>query len=91
MFCYIPPLTSEPPDDWICLMCSTTSEILSLPSKVKKGKLSQRDLQMCRRLLLEMYNMWPESVPFRDCGDLNFPAYLEKIKVSQYFLMTRQY
>ena len=27
-----------------------------------------------------MYNMWPESVPFRDCGDLNFPAYLEKIK-----------
>ena len=30
MFCYIPPLTSEPPDDWICLMCSTTSEILSV-------------------------------------------------------------
>ena len=24
--------------------------------------------------------MWPESVPFRDCADLNFPAYLEKIK-----------
>ena len=24
--------------------------------------------------------MWPESVPFRDCGDLNFPAYLDKIK-----------
>ena len=27
-----------------------------------------------------MYNMWPESVPFRDCADLNFPAYLDKIK-----------
>ena len=28
-----------------------------------------------------MYNLWPESVPFRDCADLNFPQYLEKIKV----------
>ena len=27
-----------------------------------------------------MYNMWPESVPFRVCGDLNYQAYLEKIK-----------
>ena len=27
-----------------------------------------------------MYNMWPESVPFRDCADLNFSAYLDKIK-----------
>ena len=27
-----------------------------------------------------MYNMWPESVPFRDVADLNFPAYLDKIK-----------
>ena len=27
-----------------------------------------------------MYNLWPESVPFRDCADLNFPQYLEKIK-----------
>merc|ERR1711971_296799 len=34
----------------------------------------------CRRLLLEMYQLWPESVPFRDCADLNFPQYLEKIK-----------
>ena len=24
--------------------------------------------------------MWPESVPFRDVADLNFPAYLDKIK-----------
>lgn len=24
--------------------------------------------------------MWPESVPFRDCADLNFEAYLDKIK-----------
>ena len=45
-----------------------------------RGKLSERDLKTCRRILLEMYNMWPESVPFRDCADLNFEAYLEKIK-----------
>ena len=44
------------------------------------GKLSERALKTSRRLLFEMYNMWPESVPFRDCGDLNFPAYLDKIK-----------
>ena len=44
------------------------------------GKLSDRDLKTCRRLLFEMYNMWPESVPFRDCADLNFSAYLDKIK-----------
>jgi len=50
--------------------------------KVRKGRgnLSERDLKLCRRLLLEMYQLWPESVPFRDCADLNFPQYLEKIK-----------
>ena len=42
--------------------------------------MSERHLKICRRLLLEMYNMWPESVPFRDVADLNFPAYLDKIK-----------
>merc|ERR1712037_757771 len=54
----------------------------SLPTKVRKGRgnLSERDLKLCRRLLLEMYQLWPESVPFRDCADLNFPQYLEKIK-----------
>merc|ERR1719167_649267 len=30
--------------------------------------------------MLEMFNLWPESVPFRDTADLNFPQYLEKIK-----------
>merc|ERR1719323_2893487 len=82
MNCYVPPLPGEPADDWVCLLCTSIDEILSLPTKVRKGRgrLSERDLKLCRRLLLEMYNMWPESVPFRDCGDLNFPAYLEKIK-----------
>ena len=30
LFCYVPPLTSEPPDDWVCLMCATIEEILSV-------------------------------------------------------------
>ena len=30
MFCYIPPLTQEPADDWICLLCSTPAEIFSV-------------------------------------------------------------
>jgi len=82
MGCYVPPLPGEPADDWVCLLCSSIDEILSLPTKVKKnrGNLSERDLKLCRRLLLEMYQLWPESVPFRDCADLNFPQYLEKIK-----------
>ena len=36
---------------------------------------------LARRLLLEMFNMWPESVPFRDVADLNFESYLAVIKV----------
>jgi len=82
MNCYVPPLPGEPADDWVCLLCTSIDEILSLPTKVRKGRgnLSERDLKLCRRLLLEMYQLWPESVPFRDCADLNFPQYLEKIK-----------
>ena len=81
LYCYIPKLDAEPADDWTCLMCETRTEIFSLSVKVRKGRLSERDLRLCRRLLLEMYNMWPESVPFRDCADLNFASYLEVIKV----------
>merc|ERR1711915_1138700 len=70
------------PDDWVCLMCATIEEIFSCSVKVRKGRgnLSERDLKLCRRLMLEMYNLWPESVPFRDCADLNFTQYLDKIK-----------
>jgi len=82
LYCYIPALENEPPDDWCCIMCETREGIFSLSTKVKKGRglLSERDLKLCRRLLLEMYNLWPESVPFRDCADLNFKQYLDKIK-----------
>jgi len=82
LYCYIPALENEPADDWCCIMCETKDGIFSLSTKVKKGRglLSDRDLKLCRRLLLEMYNLWPESVPFRDCADLKFPQYLEKIK-----------
>ena len=36
MFCYIPPLTQEPADDWICLLCSTPTEIFSVNLTVLK-------------------------------------------------------
>ena len=64
----------------ICIICLTVL-LFQLSDKVRKGrgKLSERDLKTCRRLLFEMYNMWPESVPFRDVADLNFKAYLDKI------------
>merc|ERR1712223_42293 len=48
--------------------------------KIPKGQLSESDEKMCIRILLEMYNKYPESVMFRDCSDLNFKAYLDVIK-----------
>ena len=81
LFCYIPPLTQEPPDDWVCLMCATYDEIQMFPNKQpKNGGLGDRDLKTCRRLLFELYNEWPQSMQFKDCSDLNFKEYLEVIK-----------
>eukprot|EP00095_Tigriopus_kingsejongensis_P002200 maker-scaffold2190_size19107-snap-gene-0.5 protein:Tk02200 transcript:maker-scaffold2190_size19107-snap-gene-0.5-mRNA-1 annotation:"e3 ubiquitin-protein ligase trim33-like" len=82
LYCYIPPLTSEPPDDWVCLMCATFDEIIQFPDTPdpQSGHLSNRDLKICRRLLFEVYNQYPQSVPFRDCSDLNFPEYLAMVK-----------
>ena len=38
MFCYIPPLTSEPADDWVCLMCSSVSDIRAVMVDVMRGR-----------------------------------------------------
>ena len=81
LMCYIPPLTQEPPDDWVCLMCATHAEIQMFPNKQpKSGGLGDRDLKTCRRILFEIYNEWPQSVQFKDCSDLNFKEYLDAIK-----------
>jgi hypothetical protein len=81
LFCYIPPLTREPPDDWVCLMCAEYDEIQQFSNKpAKEGGLGDRDLKTCRRVLFEMYNQWPQSVAFKDCSDLNFAEYLDVIK-----------
>ena len=81
LYCYIPPLMKEPPDDWVCLMCATHAEIQMFPNKQpKNGGLGDRDLKTCRRILFELYNVWPQSIQFKDCSDLNFPEYLEVIK-----------
>ena len=32
MNCYVPPLPGEPADDWVCLLCTSIDEILSVIS-----------------------------------------------------------
>ena len=63
-------------------MCSRQEEIFTFDTgkKISKGQLSESDEKMCIRILLEVYNKYPESVMFRDCSDLNFKAYLDIIK-----------
>ena len=82
LFCYIPALTEEPPDEWVCLMCRTQNEIFTFKTgkKIPKRQLSESDEKMCIRILMEVYNKYPESVVFRDCSDLNFKVYTDVIK-----------
>ena len=35
MGCYVPPLPGEPADDWVCLLCSSIDEILSVSHQPK--------------------------------------------------------
>ncbi len=64
-------------------MCATKDEVNQFPNLPPdgKGKLGDRDLKVCRRVLFELYNQYPESMPFRNCSDLNFPEYLKIVKV----------
>ena len=50
----------------ICILCSTQTDIFSLSNKITSGKLSQRDLQLCRRLLYELKNIETSFAPYRD-------------------------
>lgn len=52
--------------------------ILSKPDE--NIKMGTRDWMICRRILFELYNCYPESWSFKDCKDLNFAEYLEKVK-----------
>ena len=58
LFCYIPPLTEEPPDDWVCDMCKSQDEIFSYSTgkKIPDNQLSESDQLMCVRILFELYN-----------------------------------
>ncbi|CAB4066240.1 unnamed protein product [Lepeophtheirus salmonis] len=80
LYCYVPSMASEPPDDWVCLLCATVAEVYQYSNKVEEGKMGERDLMICRRLLLELYNQYPQSASFKDCADLNFPQYLQVVK-----------
>ena len=44
LYCYIPPLSDEPADDWVCLSCSSRDEIFSVGNynlyvKIKKKNI----------------------------------------------------
>merc|ERR1712223_542873 len=79
--CYIPMLKKEPPNDWQCLMCMNNSDFEAMPNTSRKPDLiGERDLNVCRRLMMDMYYQWPESSTFRSVQDLQFPLYLKSIK-----------
>ena len=65
----------------VCILCSTHKEIFTLSNKRRKGQLSERDLQLCRRLLYEMYNVDTIFDPIRDYVALSYyPADVVKIR-----------
>ena len=68
LFCYIPPLTEEPPDDWVCDMCKSQDEIFSYSTnkKIPSNQLSEADQLMCIRILFELYNKVSLDVCFCD-------------------------
>jgi len=75
--CYIPELTAEPADGWICLLCRTKKEFekLSNDSVRLGGNMAKRDRQVCVRLLFEVYNVYPESTSFKSVKALDFHQY----------------
>jgi len=75
--CYIPELSAEPADGWICLLCRTKKEFEKLSNDSAKmgGNMGKRDRQVCVRLLFEIYNVYPESVSFNFVKNLDFQQY----------------
>ena len=62
-------------------MCAEYIEMMSYSNKKKKGNnLGEQTLNICRRLLFELYSRYPESMTFRDCEDLNFKAYTDVVE-----------
>jgi len=83
--CYIPSLSEEPPEDFVCLMCATNDELEKLPNKPKtlgdnRWQSGLRDLHICRRLTMEMLDVWPECNTFRNLKTLDFPLYKKTIQ-----------
>ena len=76
LFCYIPPLTEEPPDDWVCDMCKSQDEIFSYSTnkKIPSNQLSEADQLMCIRILFELYNKVSLDVLFCDYIWLSFSS-----------------
>jgi len=53
---------------------------MSNDPKLIGGHLGQRDLFLCRRLMMQVYSKKPESNTFRFVKNIQFPLYLKMIK-----------
>jgi len=77
-------MTEEPPDDWLCLMCKTRDDFHDMPNdKYNENNTSgigERELQICRRIVLELYECWPDCNSFNSVKELDFPQYHQLIK-----------
>jgi len=82
--CYIPRLSKELSRKTVCLMCTSKEKLVQLPNDKSEdlydGYLGKRDLQVCRRLTLEMYSVWPASKSFQKMKSLDFSRYQRIIK-----------
>ncbi|KAG8222695.1 hypothetical protein J437_LFUL002752 [Ladona fulva] len=86
IYCHIPPLKAfpGPSEAWQCLLCTSIDDILSTPlgprqSTSSRG-LCQRDLQLARRILLELYCHYEPSLAFRELPGAECEGYFEVIR-----------
>jgi len=65
-------------------MGTSKEKLVQLPNDKSEdlydGYLEKRDLQVCRRLTLEMYSVWPASKSFQKMKSLDFSRYQRIIK-----------
>jgi len=86
--CFVPALKKAPEMDAGCLLCQDKDYFDSLPNKQtsSSGNLTKRELQLGRRMLLEMYGIEDQATgkraakPFREMEFLNFKTYKMFIK-----------
>ena len=82
MHCHIPTLEALPEDTWQCLLCTDINEVASHivdADDKSQSALSQYELKLARRLVLELYCQYEPSLPFRDNVGPEVATYHEQI------------